>query len=141
MKYLSWYFIGVLAVMAAVGYAHAESAPVVGARVMAGLFCQQQKDLTYIVTNGRADQTVFDAAMAVVNKEQAVCVVHADSRVLVESMTFLKTDTYGTEKLFLYRASVSGFVIDNMPVKVNPSGTLYVYMSESLKPEHVDYDS
>ena len=118
---------------------HAEDKRViVEPRIMSGLFCSTVDSLQFVVQNGRSSNEAFHLAMQAVNVEKPVCVSHVKSRVLVSSIKYVQVDTYDNMKLYLYEATVGGFVFGGIPSKIEPSVNLFVYMMEPLHPSHKD---
>jgi hypothetical protein len=131
-KYLSWLFIGALALIAAVSYAHA-SLINTEPRVMSGVFCTTPEDIKTVLDNRALDMGAID----LVNQDSVKCVLHDGntSAAVVSSLRFMRADTFDGDKLYLYEATIEGFFIGHVGHKVEPLKQ-YIYLFEPVDASH-----
>jgi len=131
-KYLSWLFLGALALIAAVSYAHA-SLINTEPRVMTGVFCNTAEDIKTVLDNRALDIGAID----LVNQDGIKCILHngSESAVFVSSLRFMRADTFDGDKLYLYEATVEGFFFGGIGKKVEPLKQ-YIYLFRPVDPSH-----
>jgi len=133
MRYVAYFFIVGLAMLAAVGYARAEQP-----RVMTGVFCNTPEDMKTVLDNRKLDVGAID----LVNKDGIKCVLHngSESAVFVTGLRFVRSDTFDGDTLYLYEANVEGFFFGGIGKKVEPLKQ-YIYLFEPVDPSHKSTDA
>jgi hypothetical protein len=138
-KYLAYFFIVGLLMLAAVQYARAEYPPIETGRLMTGVFCNTPQQIKTVLENRKLKHGALD----LVNSEKVECVLHEapESFVMVKSMRFIRADTFGGLTLYLYEAEAVGFLFGGVPTpKIEPV-KLYVYVYNPVDPSHKSEDA
>lgn len=107
-------------------------------RTMSGLFCTTQESLRTVAENVPKMQL---GAVHLVNKDKTLCVWHTVSRVIVERMKFVRTETVLSTKLYVYEATVSGFLFGSNRMRISPPAMQYLYMTDPQSPKDIEVDA